>query len=156
MSISKQTAALLYGHSYQLQNLQQETFDIFSVDGCKFYTYSNMDNTPVEFDINALGELYFIRCRPLSSLTKPMENGEVPIFKMFNQEYKGTSHVEDVREMYFTEGGRFITASHYGTAAETSFNVLFPECNNNWKISFVHDLHFKPSALTNEMCVWID
>lgn len=90
--------------------------------------------------------------RPLSDLTKEIEyNGEIfiPIYKLFEIEYKGTTHFENVRKMYFEEVGRFITCSHFGTAATTYINVLNLEKNNYWKIQKLHEWHFDVYALIN-------
>jgi len=83
--------------------------------------------------------------RPLSDLTKEIEvNGKkfIPMFELFNIEYKGTHHVEDIRKMYTDSTGRFLFSSHYGTAQQTSFNILSINNNNHWKIEKLHEWHF--------------
>lgn len=90
--------------------------------------------------------------RPFSDLTKEITvKGEtfIPIYKLFELEYKGTTHFENVRKMYFNEDGRFIEASHLGTGATTSVNVLNPNKNNYWKIQKLHEWHFDTDAMIN-------
>ena len=88
--------------------------------------------------------------RPLSDLTKEIEvNGEkfIPIFKIFEIEYKGTHHVENIRDMYFSESPTFLCSSHVGTASESSINMRNISLNNHWKIEQLLEWHFDVSGL---------
>lgn len=88
--------------------------------------------------------------RPLSHLTQEIEhNGErfVPLYKLFEIEYKDTAHVENIREMYINIGTRFLSCSHLGTAVELSINIQEIEKNNYWKIKKLHEWNFDLHSL---------
>ena len=87
---------------------------------------------------------------PLSDLTKEIEhNGEkfVPIYELFNIQFKDTAHVEYIRNMYFIETNNFINASHYSTSEESSFNKRNIKLNNYWKIEKLYEWHFDIDGL---------
>ena len=82
---------------------------------------------------------------PISDLTKEIEvNGEkfVPIFKIFEIEYKGTHHVENIRDMYFSKSPTLLCSSHVGTASRSSINMRNLLLNNYWKIEKLLEWHF--------------
>lgn len=78
----------------------------------------------------------------MDMLTKEIEGVGVPIHELFKIEHDGTSHIENIRNQYFTETPRLITSSHYGTAAETSYNIMYTNLNDAWKNEQLLKWHF--------------
>lgn len=143
--LTKQQAAMLYAYDYKMVDKEGREYRIVSIteSGLSLFVDYDSDWKPVLF--SRIGTDYFILARPLSSLTTEIEhNGEkfVPIHKLFDIEYAGTSHVENVRNQYFSNTGRFVSSSHFGTASDTSVNVLNIESNNYWKMNKLHEWHF--------------
>ena len=83
--------------------------------------------------------------RPLTDIAKEIKINQdkfIPIYKLFEIEYKGTHHVELIREMYFNVNYTFTCSSHYGTAMECSVNTKNIQMNNYWKIQKLLEWHF--------------
>lgn len=139
--ITKQTASLLYGHSFQLQDKEGLRWDITRVNK---YCFDIEGSTGLGFSsvgLDKIGTDYKVRCRNYDQLTKPMENGEVPMEELFIM-YGGGSTIESKK--YWQND--FEDNIRYSRFDSLSFQLT----------SNLMSWHFKPSALTDEMCVWID
>lgn len=157
--LTKQQAAMLYAYDYKLVDKENKVWLISSVGTSRSFLPTEPDEQIINLirqtkkggivheciAVDEIGTDYFIMAHPLTKLTEEIEhNGEkfVPIHKLFDIEYAGTSHVENVRNQYFSNTGRFVSSSHFGTASDTSVNVLNIESNNYWKMNKLHEWRF--------------
>jgi hypothetical protein len=129
---------LPYGLNLRIKNYNSLSWSVkLNIDNY----LNNFDKRYINDNIESIKPIL----RPLSDLTKEIEVNEekfVPIYKLFEIQYKDTSHVDLIREMYFKINYTFTCSSHYATAMETSINTKNIQMNNYWKIEKLFEWHF--------------
>jgi hypothetical protein len=182
--MNKQTAALLFGHSYQLEDKEGRIWDIYNLGVSRSYIDGEPDEMHMDLirntqegikqeflTIDQIGTDYFIRCRPISDLTKTIQHEGKEITPLQHMaEWKAGIVIDDV--IGFTSNGSAHGMKYcdddgdamvFSYSDETkSFHWRFYKGDNRLVINqsglfdTLYSLHFKPSQIPDEWVKWID